>query len=284
MKFNHLRFFVTVVEYGGVGKAADRLGISQPAVSAGIKALEEELGQPLFERAGARRGVRLTTKASEFHKEAIEILNRCDFARAQFRRKDVQRAKLRIGLLPTIASRYVAAFTHTVAKHDPELQLELREGSPIRLLEWLRGGRIYGAWTVVEAAGKNTRELWREPYVVVVSPKHRLSSNRRARLSFSDLDGENLILRALCEAPRGSLWPANLRMRVVARAERDELALRLVADGVGIAIAPQSLATEDVVVRKVHDLHTSRSIGFRWRGDLEDEKLNTALRALQSVQ
>jgi len=284
MKFNHLRFFVAVVEYGGVGKAAARLGISQPAVSAGIKALEEELGQPLFERAGPRRAVRLTTKASEFHKEAVEILNRCDFARTQFRRKDVQRT-LRIGLLPTIASRHVAAFTHAVATHDPELRLELREGSPIRLLEWLRGGRIDGAWTVIDTAGKkNARELWREPYVVLVSPKHRLSGGRRSRLSFSDLDGENLILRASCEAPRGSLWPANLRMRVVARAERDELALRLVAEGVGIAIAPQSLATEDVVVRKVHDLHTSRSIGFSWRGDLEDEKLDTALRALLSVQ
>jgi DNA-binding transcriptional LysR family regulator len=283
MKFNHLRFFVAVVEYGGVGKAATRLGISQPAVSAGIKALEEELGQPLFERDGPRRAVRLTTKAWEFHKEAVEILNRCDFARAQFRRKDVRRT-LRIGLLPTIASRHVAAFTHAVAMHDPELQLELREGSPIRLLEWLRGGRIDGAWTVIDAAGKNTRELWKEPYVVLVPPKHRLSGDRRSRLSFSDLDGENLILRAWCEAPKGSLWPANLRMRVVARAERDELALRLVAEGVGIAIAPQSLATEDVVVRKVQDLHTSRSIGFRWRGDLEDEKLDTALRALLSVQ
>jgi len=283
MKLQHLRFFAAVVENGGVGKAAERLGISQPAVSAGIKALEGELGERLFERTGARRGVRLTARASDFHREAVEILKKCDLARAQFRKKDVQPAKLRIGLLSTIASRQATSFAQAVAERDPALRLELREASPIRLAEWLRSGRIDGAWTVVDAAGRNARKLWSEPYVVLASPNHRLS-RVRSTLSLADLEGENLIMRGCCEGPRGTLWPSSLRMRVLARAERDELALRLVAEGLGIAIAPRSLATEGVTALRVSDLHATRSIGFKWRGEFDDDRLNVALRALLSVE
>ena len=48
MKLQHLRFFIAVVDGGGVVRAAERLRISQPSISAGLKALEEELGQSLF--------------------------------------------------------------------------------------------------------------------------------------------------------------------------------------------------------------------------------------------
>jgi DNA-binding transcriptional LysR family regulator len=70
---------------------------------------------------------------------------------------------------------------------------------------------------------------------------------------------------------------------VIARAERDELALRLVASGLGIVIAPQSLATEDVVARSVNELDVVRSIGIAWRSDLDAERLAAALEALSSI-
>lgn len=70
---------------------------------------------------------------------------------------------------------------------------------------------------------------------------------------------------------------------MVARAERDELALKLVASGLGIAIAPKSLATEDVVARSVNELDAVRSIGIAWRSDLDAEKLAAALEALSSI-
>ena len=83
MKLQHLRFFVAAVDCGGVVKAAERLRVSQPAVSAGLRALEQELGKPLLERKGPGRRTRPTAKAIEFHKEAVEILRKCEAARAQ---------------------------------------------------------------------------------------------------------------------------------------------------------------------------------------------------------
>jgi DNA-binding transcriptional LysR family regulator len=73
-------------------------------------------------------------------------------------------------------------------------------------------------------------------------------------------------------------------MRVVARAERDELALRLVAEGFGIAIAPQSLATENVVTRRVYDLDVTRSVGLKWRTELPGELLTVVLHALSTIK
>lgn len=279
MKLQHLRFFAAVVDCGGVVKAAERLNVSQPAVSTGIKSLERVLGQPLFERSGAGRHVRPTAKGLEFHKNAVEILRKCETARAQFLRRDAQPAKLRIGLLKTIASHQVASVARGFQSSRPDLQLRFREGGAIQLREWLRRGHIDVAWTVLDKSGDNARQLWREPFVVLAGAGHRLARNARARLSWSDLDGEDLILRACCEMPRGRLWPESVQMRVVARAERDELALKLVEEGLGIAIAPRSLANESVVVRLLQDSEVNRSIGLRWRKDLAEGTLTTVLDA-----
>jgi DNA-binding transcriptional LysR family regulator len=283
MKLQHLRFFVAVVEHGGVVKAAERLSVSQPTVSAGLKLLESELGQPLFEPAGTGRRLRPTAKAVEFHKDALEILKKCEAARINFRRKGVQSPTLRIGVLNTIASRHVASFTRALTGSNPELRVQLREGGRSRIQEWLRGGQIDAAWTTIDNARANTHRLWREPFLALVGSGHRFARDRRAQVSYADIEGENFVLRGACEMPRGSLWPESLRLRVVARAERDELALRLVAEGAGLAIAPQSLATDDVVAVPIHELDAIRTIGLRWRNDLGPETLKAALDALSTI-
>jgi len=284
MKLQHLRFFAAVVDAGGVGKAAERLRVSQPAVSAGLKALEQELGQPLFERARRGRAVRPTSKALEFHRNARAILAQCDAARAQFRHPQPRQPKLRMGVLQTVAGEAVAAFVAALTGRDAGLRLQIWEGGPPRLADWLRQGRIDAAWTIVDGDTAHARALWQERFVVLAARGHRFGKNPRAKLSLSDLEGENIILRASCEMRRGRLWPESLRMRVVARAERDELALRLVAQGRGIAIAPQSLATEDVVARPIHDLEATRSLGLRWRPDLPEALVSAVLDAISSAR
>jgi DNA-binding transcriptional LysR family regulator len=279
MKLQHLRFFVATVDCGGVVKAAERLRVSQPAVSAALKALEQDLGEPLFEATGHGRRVRPNQKATEFYDDALEIVRKCDHAHARFRRKANRPVKLRIGVLQSMSSRQLASFSQTLTRARPDLILQLREGGPIRIQEWLRSGQIDAAWTIVDKPGSSARPLWQETFVVLASPSHRFARNPRSMLCLSDLEGESLILRGACEMPRGALWPESLRMRIAARTERDELALRLVAEGLGIAIAPQSLATNAVVARHVKGIEAIRSIGLRWRADLDDEILSAILAA-----
>src|SRR5579872_443202 len=102
MKIQHLRFFSAVIDLGGVSKAAERLRLSQPTVSAGLKALELDLGHALFRRDDGRR-LRPTAKALEFHRNVVEILRQCDAASAMFRTEEERSPSLRVGVLPTIA-------------------------------------------------------------------------------------------------------------------------------------------------------------------------------------
>jgi DNA-binding transcriptional LysR family regulator len=284
MKIQHLRFFVAVVDCGGVVRAAERLRISQPSISAGLRALEEELGQPLFRRRGAGRSLRPAPKALRFYGDASEILRQCDIARARFTTDEPRPSKLRIGVLQTIASYDVAAFSSALTLRNPDIRLEVWEGGAIRVGEWLRQARIAAAWTIVDKDASNARVLWQEPFVVLSSRTHPFATGAHTKLSVADLEGQPVVLRLGCEAKRGQLWPESTRIRVVARAERDELALRLVSQGLGIAIAPLSLAMNDVVARSMEGLDAKRSIGLRWRTDLRDDILATVLDAISTVR
>lgn len=71
LNYHHLHYFWTVVREGGVTRAAEVLGVSQPTVSAQLAALEKALKQPLFVRAG--RGVALTETGQVVHEYADEI-------------------------------------------------------------------------------------------------------------------------------------------------------------------------------------------------------------------
>lgn len=284
MKIQNLRFFVAVIDQGGVVKAAEHLHVSQPAVSAGLKALEQELGAALFERGGNGRRLQPTAKAMAFHRSAVDILRQCDAARRQFAQPVPRARKLRIGVLSTIASGDVANLASALSESDPDLRVQISEASPIILGQWLRAGRIDVAWTVIDRATKHARILWQEPFVLLAGRMHRFGSRLRGKIALSDLDGEAIVLRGACEMRRGQLWPDSVRMRIAARAERDELALKLVAQGAGIAIAPRSLASEEVVVRKVEDLDATRSIGVKWRSDLAPDILASLLAAMSGVR
>jgi DNA-binding transcriptional LysR family regulator len=69
-------------------------------------------------------------------------------------------------------------------------------------------------------------------------------------------------------------------VRVAVRTDRDALALRLVAKGIGIAVAPRSLAPRDAVPVPVADLDLDRAIGLRWRPDLSEAILGTVRTAI----
>src|SRR5690606_39823030 len=93
MNLAHLRYFAAVVEHGNVTRAAERLFVSQPTVSAALRTLERELGQPLFDRVGRR--LRVTPAGAEAYRRVVRILAEWDDTRALARRGDA-RVRLRL--------------------------------------------------------------------------------------------------------------------------------------------------------------------------------------------
>lgn len=94
---NLLRVFVALIEEGGASRAALRLGVTQPAVSAALARLREIYADPLFERTG--RGLRPTMRANELAPLIGEALNRCRQALAlSVGGKDIKGRTITIGL------------------------------------------------------------------------------------------------------------------------------------------------------------------------------------------
>ena len=93
MSLTQLRYFVAVAEERNVGRAAIRLRVSQPPLSRQIKALEEELGVPLFERTA--RGVALLPSGARFLAGARRVLAEVERAKADVHTKEAEKKDVR---------------------------------------------------------------------------------------------------------------------------------------------------------------------------------------------
>ncbi|NUS91480.1 MAG: LysR family transcriptional regulator, partial [Nocardia sp.] len=195
-----LRYFAAVAEQLNFTRAAEGLFVSQPALSKQIRALEQQLGAPLFDRDG--RSVRLTPVGEALVPHAQRMLAAWELARADVERaKAGQRATLAIGistspgrgLLPAVRARFAAA--HPAARPvlrqigwlDPTAGLA--DGSTDVAYVWLPladAGRY--EWLVVA----------REPRVVALPESHVLAG--RAQVDFTDLLDEPFL--ALPESAR----------------------------------------------------------------------------------
>jgi len=272
MKIQHLRFLAAVVEYGGVIKAAERLHLSQPSVSAGLKALEQTLGRPLFDRSiPANRPLRLTPAGRRFYRHAREILQQCDAARADFLGEAEDLRRIRVGVLNTLPHEAIAALVQAVAKQAPNVRLEVWEASAERVAGWLAQARIDFGWTNVSDLAANARVLWREPLVAVVAPDHPLAQTS-GPISVRDLGAHPFVHRSTCELDavgRAQLKAAGVTLRVTVRAEREELVFRLIRNGKGMTLAPRCLVPDDLVAVPVSGLGVARTIGLEWREGLD---------------
>lgn len=284
-KIQHLRFLVAVVDAGGVIKAAERLHLSQPSISAGLKALECELGRPLFDRSGpANRPPRLTPQGRRFYRHAVEILKQCEAARAALVGGPEARARLRTGILDTVPQEAVFQMFRRLGQ-GTDVQIDLWEGSADRVAGWLAQKRVDVAWTQVSDLSPNTLVLWREPLVAVVAPAHPFAT-ASGRISVRDLGKQAFIHRSRCELDalgRAQLKAAAVSLDVRARIEREDLAFRLVRSNAGITLAPKSLVPDDLVAVAVPDLTVMRSIGLQWQEGLDPMLLATVCDAAKDV-
>src|SRR4051794_26564729 len=121
-----LRYFAVVAEELHVGHAAARLFISQPALSQQIRALEEQVGLPLFVRHP--RGVELTEAGEVLLEEARAVLGGSDRLEAtvdELRRG--RTASLWVGLPPGLPPDLVPGLLASLREQEPEAQIEVRE-------------------------------------------------------------------------------------------------------------------------------------------------------------
>ncbi|NAZ74046.1 LysR family transcriptional regulator [Kineococcus sp. T13] len=246
MELRSLEHFVAVVDEGGFTRAAQRLRVAQPGVSAQVRNLERELGQRLFERTA--RGAVLTAAG-----EAALPHARAALAAAAAVREEVAqlsgllRGSLRVGMLLSSSGMQLPAVLRAFRDRAPDVEVRLVEDDAAGLLEAVRCGDLDLAW--VATADRDPPDLLChpvavEPLVALVAPGHPWG--RRRTVALAELVGQPLLA-----VPRGggmrtvldeACAAAGLRARVEVEANSPVLLAALAAQGLGVALVPASFA------------------------------------------
>jgi DNA-binding transcriptional LysR family regulator len=141
VELRHLRYFLAVAEELSFRKAAERLHLAQPPLSAQIKGLEEELGTKLFERT--TRSVRLTQAGRILMEEARIVLSAAERAEQRTRKADQGLVGLlRIGVIRPAANDRLAAILRRFRNEFPGVGLTLRDLASTQQIEALRNDEL----------------------------------------------------------------------------------------------------------------------------------------------
>lgn len=289
MEIYQLRTFVTVAQQGHLTQAAELLHLSQPAVTAQIKALEEEVGMPLFERSAG--GVSLTQAGQELLPQAQGVLAAArdiiHHAR-QLKGQLAGQARIGVTLMPEILKLgpWVAAL---VGKY-PLLEVQLKHGVSVDVLNLVRKKELDAGFYL----GKNpymnvsTVPLQTQTFRVALPAAWagQLSGGRLKELG--KLPWVGISQFSSLSKITAELWrELNISPKKVAESDHLSVILELAAAGVGAALVREvdALAWQDSGrVWLVPELRKTADLQFVYPADREgDPVLEALLRELRAV-
>ena len=140
MDIRILRYFLAVADEGNITRAAERLHVSQPALSTQLAALENELGHRLFERS--TRGIALTDKGLALKQRAGDLVDLAERVESEIKASDTDEiaGTVSIGAGETPAFRFVARAANELHRKNPKLCFSVSSGNGEDIVTHLREG------------------------------------------------------------------------------------------------------------------------------------------------
>ncbi|BED96130.1 pca operon transcription factor PcaQ [Escherichia fergusonii] len=177
IRLRHLHTFVAVAQQGTLGRAAETLNLSQPALSKTLNELEQLTGTRLFDRG--RLGAQLTPPGEQFLTHAVKVLDALNNAAQALNRKEGLNSDIvRIGALPTAALGILPAVLGQFHRQHKDTMLQVATMNNTMLLAGLKSGEIdigIGRMSDPELmGGLNYELLFLESLKLVVRPNHPL--------------------------------------------------------------------------------------------------------------
>jgi LysR family transcriptional regulator, hydrogen peroxide-inducible genes activator len=264
-----LSFLVAIAEEKSFSRAAELCHVTQSTMSAGIKDLEEILGQPLVNRLG--RTSTLTPLGEETVDSAKRLLDDIDaiVSRANQRQTPLS-GILRLGVIPTIAPYMLPVILPELQTNYPHLDLQIHEDLTSRLLQHLDQGRLDAVLMAFpyETQGLETHILGEESFVLA-SPKSRKVPTT---LNLGDLKPDDLLLLEDGHCMRDqALSACQLKVsnkRKTFSATSLPTLIQMVANGYGITLLPEmalnNLPANIQLTTFTNPLPT-RLIGLSWK-------------------
>lgn len=266
-----MRYFLAVCEAKNFTRAAERCHVSQPALTAAIKKLEQELDGPLFvrERSGAKLtslGVLVRPKFERIAARSVEVLDIAHDYRL------LRNVPLRIGILHTIGPIRIATRLEAFRARAPGVELELEIGQRDALMRRLEEAEL--DIVIANAAQPEPDWLVRKPlyverYVVVLPPGHGLAGQDEIRLG--ELGEEPYVDRLGCELRETVIAMCESRdvtLYATYRTDREAWIECLVRAGLGFAFMPEhSVVSSDTIRRPLRDPEVQREISLMRSAD-----------------
>jgi DNA-binding transcriptional LysR family regulator len=249
MELRQLRYFQMLAEELHFGRAAQRLGIAQPALTQQIQSLERDLGARLFQRT--KRSVHLTIAGRLTLEQATRTLEQAERTATIARKAGRgEQGSVEIGYVGSAAfSGILSKITFDYRKTNPDIELHLHELDITQQVDDVSNGRIDVGFIRPPVRqwpdGMASLTLSREPIIIALPKGHPLSRRRAVPLAaltnesfittyFEEGVGFHAQVAAMCRA--GDLAP-----RITQRGRQFAAITSLVGAGLGVAFAPDSL-------------------------------------------
>ena len=275
MEFRQLRYFVTIAQELHFGRAAERLDITQPALSKQIRVLEQELQIELFTRT--KRSVKLTPAGKVFFVEAQQLLERAENAIALARSTaSGEVGRLTIGFTATATYTVLPKLIRRFRSRYPQVEIETIELSTEAQVTAIDREEIDIGFLhpPVDTRGLELRSLLSEEFVAVLPREHPLASKKS--LSLSDLKQEHFILHSRAEGPH--LYDEFLKLchqagfepkiKAVKKANSHQSRICFVAAGIGVTFVPaglQNAIASDLICIPMIDVPLKLEFAVVWR-------------------
>ena len=287
MDVHNLAAFVEVVRRGGFSRASGTLHLTQSAVSKAVKAIEEELGQPLLVRLGRR--VALTDAGRVVFDRAEAVLSVLHTIEEEVAEVGaVRRGHLRLGIPPMVGAAFFPPVLSDFRAAHPGVVLELREEGARRIEALVVDGEIEVGATILptDASVFEALPLMRDVLRAVIHPRSPLA--RRRSVTLRDLEGIPFVLYREDFALHGRILDACQREgfspKIASESSQWDFMAAMVAADVGVALLPRAICSRlDPAQVKVVPLVKPElrwDLGLVWK---RDRHLPPAARAFIEV-
>ncbi|MFI6598877.1 LysR family transcriptional regulator [Nonomuraea sp. NPDC050536] len=288
MQLQQLAYFVAVAETRHFTQAAERMRVAQPSLSKQIKALESELGAPLFSRA--RGNVMLTAAGEALLPLARRMLADADTARLEVAElAGLRRGRVRLGATPSLCAGLLADALARFHRAYPGIELLVEEGGSRDLVRALARGQLDLSLVITPLQHDDpslvSEEILRESLVVVAPSQGQ--EPRRKHLHIEDLRGKTMVMFRrgydLREATLAACRNAGFEPRFAVEGGEMDAVLRFVEAGLGVAVVPSMVLEGRPGLRGTPLAGLNRTIAIAHRKDVEPTRAAQAFRtALRS--
>ncbi|MHA6313845.1 LysR family transcriptional regulator [Pantoea sp. S-LA4] len=249
MNLLHWRLLIAVADARNISRAAEEIGMTQSGASQAIAQLEASLGFPVFTRE--RRYISVTALGEQVIEQARNMLSGLNAIRELAdKSRGLTSGRIRLASFPSVTSTWLPGLLRDFKRQHPGIEVVILEGSDEEVEEWLTADLVELGVVMNPVPGRAEVVLGQDAWVAVMQASNLQARHLRADgITLEELAGQPFILATGGCAVNGKslMEKAGLHLTDIRVTVRDWIsACKLVAEGMGVALVPESALPEEL--------------------------------------